>query len=124
DGGSEQRIEPRAGIPFDNPGQHCLVEYGDERDEDSTEDEHADEQVWGRQAIGDCATGPIPDREPCEDDPDQRSPDVERAAKARSDDAARLDLEPEEDRSGEEDGVPDRAARAALAAHAETLAAT
>jgi hypothetical protein len=60
--------------------------------------------------VGEDASGPVADREPRKDDPDQRAPDEERVAEERREHAAGRDLHPEHDPAGDEDGARDREA--------------
>ena len=55
-----------------------------------------------------AAAGPVADREPCQDDADQRPPDVQRAAERRCEHAARGDLDAEQCRTREEHGGCER----------------
>ena len=100
----DERVQPRAGIPRDDLLEHPLVDDGDREHEHGPERDRADEEVRRRPAVGEDAARPVPDRKPREDDADERSPDVERAAERRRQDAAGGDLDPEERSAREEDG--------------------
>ena len=85
--------------------------------------EHAHEERRRRLAVGRDPAQPVAEREPGEDDSDQRAPDVERAAEERREHAARGDLQPEEDRAGDEDRDPDRGRAPLLGPHSPRLQA-
>ena len=56
------------------------------------------------QIVGDRPADPVARREAGEDDADQRAPDIERVAEVGREHAAGRDLQPEQRRTGEEDG--------------------
>ena len=71
----------------------------------------------GREPVGEHAARPVADREPGQDDADEGAPDEERVPEVRREDAARRDLDPEEDGAREEDGGADGERLGPLAAN-------
>ena len=106
----DQRVEPWPGIPRDDLLEHPFVDDGDREHEQGAESDRADQQVRRRPTVGERPAGGVADREPGEDDADQRAPDVERAAEGRREHAARGDLDSEQHGPREEHGGAQREA--------------
>ncbi len=82
--------------------EHPLVDERHGEHERAPEEDDADEQPRRRDPVGEDAARPVADREPGQDDADQRAPDEERVAERRREDAARGELEAEQDGAGDE----------------------
>ncbi len=106
--GRGKRVQPRTGVPAQHRFEHRLVDDGNREHEQRSYEEHTDEQASRWYPVGKRSPGPVAHRKAREHDPDERSPDEERVAEVRGNDAARRDLDPEQDCATGEDRDPDR----------------
>ena len=101
-------IEARPRIPAHDELEHAVVEHGNQQHADRAEQDHAYQQRRAGRAVGDRAANGVADRQAGENDADHRAPDVQRVAEHRRENAARRDLDSEQDTARDEDGDRDR----------------
>ena len=120
DHGRDERVPARARIPLDHGLEHGLVHDRDQERQARTQRQDAEQQLRHGIAVREHASDPVPDRQPGEDDADQRTPDEDRAAEEGRQHAAGDELEPEQHRARQEHGRADPDCRALEAARAIT----
>ena len=110
----EQRVEPRARIPLDDHARAPSRRRAGTSTSTAPSAIAPTRRYGRRPPVGDDPADPVPDREPGEHDPDQRAPDVERAAERRREHPAGRDLDAEQHGAREEHGDGNGEAGAAL----------